>query len=53
MAFITGVSPCFPPHWLCLSQQLQVPSGAPALHHETQVLSCGQCYALKLDKDVL
>ena len=38
VVFITGASTCFPQHWLHLSQQLQVPSGTPALH---QHLNCG------------
>ena len=32
MVFVTGASARFPQHWLQLSQQLQVPSGTPALH---------------------
>ena len=32
VVFITGASTCFAQHWLHLSQQLQVPSGTPALH---------------------
>ena len=32
VVFVTGASARFPQHWLQLSQQLQVPSGTPALH---------------------
>lgn len=35
MVFIVGASTCFPQHGLHPSQQLQVPSGTPALRAST------------------